>query len=100
MGNMSLLLPEGVDHLDELPYTIHDHIVTGLSFLRFEELPKDEQPPREIWMEHDLMKQHFKAVEAIRKEKYGLKSDDIRDTPISGPKHSIKRNAALKEITG
>lgn len=44
------------------------------------------------------MKRWAKEVEALRNEKYGLKSNrDIRDEPIDGP---VERNAATKELFG
>lgn len=99
MGDTSLLMPDGIDRLEDLPYTYQTHITNALAFLRFEELPKDEVPDREIWLERDLMKEHFKMVERVREEKYGLKSKDIRDEPIGGPASTVKRNPLLKGIT-
>jgi hypothetical protein len=90
---VSLLLPDGITHLDDLPYTHHAAIVRALAFLSFEELPEEERPPHEIWWENDLMKEHFKRVRAAREAKYGLESgSNMRDEPIEGP---VERNAAM-----
>lgn len=65
----------------------------GLGFLGFEELPEDERPPRAIWLEGDEMTKWWKAVDEMRREKYGSsgsRDGDIRDTPISG---DTSRNA-------
>lgn len=62
----------------------------GLGFLSFDELPKDETPPRRIWLEGDLMKAHWAEVERARKAKYGGK-----DEAIDGPS---ERNAAMDDL--
>jgi hypothetical protein len=94
---VSLLLPDGIDHIDDLPYTFHNALVQSLGFLAMEELPKDERPPRRIWMERDLMKDHFKRVEAARDAKYGTGSGDTKmsDQPLDGPE---TRNAAMDDL--
>jgi hypothetical protein len=70
-----------------------DALVIGLGFVSFDELPKDERPPKSIWLDGKERKRWFKAVEQIRKEKYGGGSDgDIRDKPIDGP---VSHNAAM-----
>lgn len=72
---MSALFPEGIHSLGDLPHTLHDAIVTGLQFLRFEELPADEAPPRSIYMDPKKLKAHFKAVDKRREEKFGTDKD-------------------------
>lgn len=54
-----------------MPHTHIDAVVTGLTFLSWLELEKEEQPPRRIWFDGDRIKEHFKAVEKRREEKYG-----------------------------
>lgn len=98
MGTVHLLLPKGVTSLHDCPWPLHRAIVTGLAYLRLEELPEDEMPDREIWDDNEMMRAWKKDVERLRKEKYGLKSDrDIRDEEIDGP---VSHNAAVKELFG
>lgn len=91
-----MLFPPGIRRLYDLPYVIFDAIRYGLMFLGYEELPKDEQPPRSIWWDGDAMKKWWKAVERKRKAKYGGGDDgDIGDVPIDGP---VSENAAMKDL--
>jgi hypothetical protein len=70
LGDVSALLPEGVHSLADAPYPLHDSIVGALHFLKFEELPKDEQPPKRIWFNNEAMRAWVADVERRRKEKY------------------------------
>lgn len=79
---MSHLLPDGIDHLADLPHTLFNAIRMAFGFLSFDELPKDEKPPRKIWLDGDEMKKWWKAVERKRKAKYG--GDDDIDVDIEG----------------
>lgn len=76
---MSVLFPEGITHLADLPHTLTDGIMLGLQFLSFGELPKDEKPPRAIWFDGEKLKAHFEAVEKRRDEKYGGKDGDSKE---------------------
>jgi hypothetical protein len=69
LGDVSLLLPEGIDHLLDLPHTLFNAVRSALSFLGFEELPNDERPPRDIWLNNKLLREWFKAVQRKRKER-------------------------------
>lgn len=81
-----------------MPYPLFEAIQLALHFLQYEELPKDERPRPEIWMEPKEMKDHWSAVEARRKAKWGDKdSDRMADEPIDGP---VSENEAAKEIYG
>lgn len=40
-------------------------------YLAWEELPKDERPPRRIWLDGEDLTDWFKEVERRREEKYG-----------------------------
>jgi len=71
MGDVSSLFPEGIKHLDDLPHTIHTAIIMGLGFLSFDELPRDERPPKKIWFMPDEMKSWWSFVERKRKEEAG-----------------------------
>jgi hypothetical protein len=75
LGDVSALLPEGVRSLADAPYPVHDAIVAALHFLKYEELPKDEQPPKRIWFDGEAMQQWVANVERRRKEKYSGKDE-------------------------
>lgn len=86
---MSSLLPDGIEHLGDAPYTLHEAILTGLRLLSYEELPKDERPPRAMWMDSEKLAKWWKEVERKRKERYGGKADDDDD---------YEENAAAAEL--
>lgn len=69
-GDIAPLFPEGLT-LATLPYTLHDAIKLALYWLSFDELPSDERPPRDIWMDGEAMSDHWRKVERDRKAKYG-----------------------------
>lgn len=92
---MSSLFPEGITALGDLPHPLHDAIVTGLQFLNFEELPRDERPSRSIYLKPDKLGEHFKAVEKRRDEKYG--GQDGASRAIEDP---VQNDAASMLITG
>lgn len=81
---MSALFPPGIERLSDLPHTLHDAIVTALQFLAFEELPRDEKPPKAIWLDGKKLTKHFEAVEKRRKEKYEV-NEDGSSTEIEDP---------------
>jgi hypothetical protein len=93
MGDTSLLLPDGIRDIRDLPHTYHDSIVLALHFLSFEELPSEDQPPREIWMDPDAMGEHWEMVKRRNEARYG--KGDIRDDEIEGP---VEDNEAMAEI--
>lgn len=85
---MSSLFPRGITSLGDLPYHLHDAIVMGLQFLRFEELPKEDRPRRGIWLNDEKLRAHFDAVEKRQEEKYKYdekgQSQAIED-PVENP---------------
>jgi hypothetical protein len=83
------LLPEGIDRLDDVPYTYWNALRLALGFLTFNELPKDERPPRSIWMDGDEMRKHWSAVERMREERYGTGDGGGGD---------VKVNAAARDL--
>lgn len=87
---MSALLPEGIDKLHDIPVGMFDAIRMALGFLGFDELPKDERPPRRIWLDNDAMRSHWAYVEQRRKEKYGDGDDDGEYESNSAAKDLIK----------
>lgn len=73
---MSLVVPEGYDGLADAPHDLVENVGRGLTFLSWlEELPKDERPPRRIWLDPERLDAHFTGVERARREKYGLDPD-------------------------
>lgn len=83
---MSSLFPPGITHLADLPHTFHDALLFALQVISWDELPKDERPPRAIWLRPKKLYAHFKRVERIRKEKYGGGDDGGIDGPASDNK--------------
>ena len=69
---MSLLLPDGIDHLGECPHTLHEAILTALRILQYEEFPKDERPPRNIWMDSERLADWWEEVDRKRAAKYKI----------------------------
>ena len=62
----------------------------------FENLPKDEQPPRHIWHSADLVDKWFREVEKQRNSKYGGKGrrssyDDADDVPMTRNEYAPPR---------
>lgn len=96
LGDVSLLLPSGIDHIADLPLNMFNALRQALGFLTFEELPKDERPPRRIWLKPDELRAWFSEVERRREEKYGSQSDGRIDEPIRGP---VERNST-RELLG
>ena len=78
---MSLLLPDGIDHHGDCPHTLHEAILTALRILQYEEFPKDERPPKRIWLDGDKLKDWWEEIERQREAKYKTDSDT---TPVGG----------------
>jgi hypothetical protein len=74
-GDISSLFPEGVTKLADLPYTIFNLIGNSLYFVSFDELPKEERPKKSIWLDNDRMEEHWKSVEALRRDKMSGRGD-------------------------
>lgn len=74
-GTVSELYPPGITDIREIPYRWFDAIRQAMVFLSFDELEKEEKPPKSIWLEPKLLKAHFEWVEARRKEKYSVDGD-------------------------
>lgn len=91
-GTISELYPPGISDLRDIPYRWFDGIRMALMFLGFEELEKEERPPKHIWLDEKRMAEWFRAVEKRRDEKYGGKSAD--SAPIEDP----VRNQAAADL--
>lgn len=76
-GTVSDLFPEGVDDLLDLPHTLFGAIRTALLYLSFDELPRDERPPKRIWADGERLEAWFKEVERERERK--AQGKDIED---------------------
>lgn len=63
-----MLFPEGVTDISELAYPLFLAIRRALIFLSFEEMPKEDQPPKRIWLDNDALSEHFARLERDRKE--------------------------------
>ena len=76
---MSHLLPDGIRSLRDAPYTLQRAIKTGLIFLSFEDLPPEDIPPRNIWLDGEALKEHFDDIRRKHKERMsGKEIDDPR----------------------
>lgn len=77
-GTVSELLPRGLSLLDA-PFPLVGAIRLATQFLSWREnLPRDEQPPKAIWLDGEKLERWFKDVEAKREAemKGNTKSDD------------------------
>lgn len=70
---MSSILPPGIDHLADCPYTLHQAILFGLRVLQYEEFPIEERPPKRIWLDNDKLNEWWVKVDRERKKKYSSK---------------------------
>jgi hypothetical protein len=96
---VSLLLPDGIDHLGDCPFTLHAAITAALRILNYEEFPIEERPPRRIWLDGERLESHWRDVERRREEKYknpasADSGDDDEDDP-----HSFAQTNAVELIT-
>lgn len=71
MGSVEQILPEGVNHVRDLPFPVFDAVRRAMLFISFDELPSDERPPRAIWLNQEALNEHFDQVRLAREEKYG-----------------------------
>lgn len=68
--------------MTDLPHTLFTAIRLGLTFLSFEELPEEEQPPKRIWMDNERLHEWFNAVKKRRDEKYGDGGSKSIEDPV------------------
>lgn len=66
-----------------------------MMILTFDELDRDERPPRRIWLDAERLGEWFKEVERKRKAKYGGKGGE--DRSIEDP---VDNEAARSLIVG
>jgi hypothetical protein len=93
VGGIESLFPDGCYRLTDLPYTLHEAILSALTYNSWmTELNEDERPPRSIWAHQEKLEGWFAEVNRKRAEKYGL-ADSGRE-PIKDP----VRNGATKYL--
>lgn len=93
-GTVSELLPDGFDDLRDLPHVFFEALRTAVLILSFDELPREERPPRRIWLDGEGLAAWFKDVERKRDEKY---SGSDRPGRIEDP---VENQAARSLIVG
>jgi hypothetical protein len=93
MGTVRELFPRW---FSDLPHTLFEAIRLAFMFLGFEELPNDEQPPKRIWLNPKLLKEHFEHVKRKREQEMKGGSSGW-DTHIEDP---VDNDAAKGLIVG
>lgn len=82
-GTVAELFPPGITNLRDLPHMLFDAIRQALMFLSFEEnLEKEEQPPKSIWLDKEKLESHFAWVDRRRREKYDIKGGGEIEEPV------------------
>jgi hypothetical protein len=76
IGGVSILLPEGIEHLGDCPFTLHRAISDALRVLSYEEFPVSERPPKRIWMDGERLGEWWEKIERERKAQFSLDRDD------------------------
>lgn len=87
-GDVSSLLPPGVTSLYDAPHIFVEAVRAALTFLRFEELPEEEQPPKHIWLDGEKMTAWQAKVKSNRNSKMNGGGDYL----------SMPENQMLREI--
>lgn len=97
MGTVRELFPRWFTDLRDLPHTLFEAIRLAYTFISFEELPEDEQPPKRIWLRPKELKEHFAWVK--RKREAEMKGGGSKgwDVSIEDP---VDNDAAKGLIVG
>lgn len=66
-GDVTSLFPPDFHDLRDLPHALFEAIRMAALFLGFEELDRDEQPPKRIWLVPDQLSAWMEAVNAKRR---------------------------------
>lgn len=85
LGDVSHVLPDGIRKLRDAPHQFAKAMRAALMFLSFEELPAEDVPPRNIWLDGKELKQWFEEVR--RKNRQRINGDSEIEDP--------RRNAAI-----
>lgn len=80
VGSVSDVLPEG-QALGDCPYRTFDALLHGLAFLSFEELPKEDRPPKRLWLDGEKLDEWFQDVRARQRRdaEAQARGQDIED---------------------
>jgi hypothetical protein len=79
-GTVDELLPDGIDDVRDTPHVLFEAIRTALVFLSFDELPRNERPPKRIWLDGDALSEWFKQVERDRER--SVRGDKHIEDPV------------------
>jgi hypothetical protein len=83
-GTIDQLLPDGVTDVRDCPHVLFHAIRVALMVIGFDELDRDERPPRRIWLDNDRLSAWFKDIDRKRRQKYGLdKGPGAIDDPVA-----------------
>lgn len=75
-----------------MPFVLFDRLLKARVFISYDEvLPKDEQPPKRIWLDTTKLKDWFEEVDRKREAK--IKGEGSNE--IEGP---VERNEAAKDL--
>lgn len=74
----------------DCPHPLFAAIRHALVILSWEELPREERPPKRIWLDGDALREHFDRVEKARDERYRPGG--------SGPIDDPRENEAAKSL--
>lgn len=91
-GDVSSLFPPGVHHIWDLPHPLFHAIRLALGWLKFEELPEEERPPKSIWLDEERMNAWWAEVKRAREEKM--------KNPGSQSVMSMPQNKLMEELFG
>lgn len=93
-GTVEQIMPQGITTLRELPYPLFNAVRVGMLYLGFEELSREDQPPRRIWQDSDALKVWFDDV----RSRNGSRSEpDSWERNIEDP---VDNEAARSLIVG
>jgi hypothetical protein len=67
----------------DCPHVLFEAIRVALLIISFDELERDERPPRRIWLDREKLAAWFKDVERRRTEKYGGKGPGAIEDPVN-----------------
>lgn len=82
-GAGAVILPYGVESIEDVPADLALAIDHGYKILSWQEnLTEEEMPPRWMWHLDWELEIHFEELDAIRRAKYGSSSDDREEVPM------------------
>lgn len=81
----------------DLPHRWWEAIRMATMFISFDELPKEERPPKTIWLDEEKLGAWFQKVEQDRKRRYGSDGKP-GDSVLEG--ETVENKAAKALISG